>query len=115
MPDARAPLLTDDDVFTPAAESALKEIFSRFDVDKDGNLSRAEIDAFAIAANGEKFDEATIEELSDSFDTTADGKLTLEGFLDMYHLQTLSDEDETWKDLKTFGYDDKLVKSDTQT
>ncbi|KAI8998220.1 hypothetical protein BC832DRAFT_542174 [Gaertneriomyces semiglobifer] len=101
-------LLDDDDVFIPACEAALKEIFHRFDVDKDGALSRDERDAFAVAANGEKFSEESHAELLEYFDCTPDGKLTLEGFLEMYHLQTSSDEDETWKDLKAFGYNEKL-------
>ncbi|KAI9096156.1 hypothetical protein DFS34DRAFT_624178 [Phlyctochytrium arcticum] len=110
---ANIELLTEEDAFIPACEEALKEIFARFDVDKDNSLSREELDNFAIAANGEKFDDATLEELKESFDVTKEGNLTLDGFIDMYHLQTLSDEDETWKDLKKFGYNDQIEKVST--
>ncbi|TPX57203.1 hypothetical protein PhCBS80983_g03983 [Powellomyces hirtus] len=102
-------LLTDLDDFTPAAESAFREIFARFDADGDGALSPAEVDAFAVAANGEKFDKATHAELVSSFETTAAGFLTLAGFLDMLHLQSLADPEETWKDLATLGYAEDLT------
>ncbi|KAI8820679.1 uncharacterized protein EV422DRAFT_567574 [Fimicolochytrium jonesii] len=105
-------LLTISDTWTPAAERALREIFARFDVDKDGALSPAEVDDFAVATNGEKFSEDTHSELTTYFECTDDGKLTLEGFMDMYHLQTLSDEAETWKDLRKLGYDDQLIRAE---
>ncbi|KAJ3286271.1 hypothetical protein HK104_009119 [Borealophlyctis nickersoniae] len=100
-------LLDGEDQFTPDAQAALLEIFARFDKDKDGALNRAELDEFAIASNGEKFDEASVRELLEAFDNQ-DGKLTKDGFLDMFHLQTLSEEEETRKDLLKHGYNEKL-------
>ncbi|RKP08082.1 hypothetical protein THASP1DRAFT_16140 [Thamnocephalis sphaerospora] len=98
----------DDDYFTPACEAALKEIFHRFDKDGDGALSDAELAAFATATNGEPFDEATLEEIRDNFDVTEAGALTLRGFIELYTLQTTSEPEETWNDLRKHGYNDQL-------
>ncbi|KAJ3018483.1 hypothetical protein HKX48_002859 [Thoreauomyces humboldtii] len=117
----RAALLAEDDSFTPAAEHALREIFSRFDKDSDKALSPQEMRAFAVAANGEEvlpcpqtlyiivhishlpnllppallvqFDEDTIAEITSSFQVNEKGWLTEDGFIDMYHLQTLAEDD----------------------
>ncbi|KAJ3055159.1 hypothetical protein HK097_011313 [Rhizophlyctis rosea] len=102
MPN-RKPLLDDNDQFLPEVQKALLEIFDKFDLDKDGKLNNAELDAFAVASNGEPFDDASLNDLFANFDNDK-GKLTKDGFLDMFHLQTLSDEDETYKDLEKHGY-----------
>ncbi|KAI9216260.1 hypothetical protein BC828DRAFT_332435, partial [Blastocladiella britannica] len=104
-------LLDDDDMFTPAFESALKEIFARFDADGDGYLSLDELHAFARTTNDADFDQDTLDQLSEFFaEPTKKPALMVaeEGFLDMYHLQTQNDEDETWKDLGRLGYDFEL-------
>jgi hypothetical protein len=36
------------------------------------------------------------------FEVTEEGNLTANGFMQMYHLQTQNDPDETWNDLKTY-------------
>ncbi|KAJ3071983.1 hypothetical protein HDU98_004471 [Podochytrium sp. JEL0797] len=100
----RAPLLDGDDALLPNVSTALLEIFCRFDDDNDGALNRLELERFAIATNGEKFEEEAIEELKKSFNVNADGHLTRAGFLEMYQLQTLSDPGETWRDLIKHGY-----------
>ena len=92
----------------PQCEAALKEIFDRFDEDKDGSLSNEEIDNFAKACNGGNTLSATEKEELKNFDHTAEGNITLTGFLQMYSLQTMAAEEETWKDLKTLGYNDEL-------
>ncbi|KAJ3401597.1 hypothetical protein CcCBS67573_g06407 [Chytriomyces confervae] len=111
----RAPLLTADDALRANVATALLEIFARFDDDNDGALNRLELERFAVATNGEKFEEAAIDELKKSFNCNADGNLTRTGFLEMYQLQTLSDPNETWKDLIKHGYsiDVKLVNRAT--
>ncbi|RKO88687.1 hypothetical protein BDK51DRAFT_17305 [Blyttiomyces helicus] len=101
-------LLDDNCSLIPAAESALREIFARFDVDKDGCLNESELDAFAVASNGEKFSSDDKEQIWTTFETRAGSKLTEDGFIDMFHLQTTSDEEETWKDLRKHGYGDDL-------
>ncbi|KAI8608142.1 hypothetical protein BC830DRAFT_1234204 [Chytriomyces sp. MP71] len=111
----RAPLLTGDDALRPNVATALLEIFARFDDDNDAALNRIELERFAVATNGEKFEEAAIDELRKSFNCTPEGHLTRTGFLEMYQLQTLSDPNETWKDLIRHGYsiDVKLVNRAT--
>ncbi|KAI9599455.1 hypothetical protein BDF19DRAFT_492928 [Syncephalis fuscata] len=99
---------TEEDFFTPACEAALKEIFNRFDVDKDGALSLKELNAFAVATNGDSFTEETIEEIQENFDVNDNNDLTLRGFLEMYTLQTMSEPEETWRDLRKLGYNDQL-------
>ncbi|KAL1921898.1 uncharacterized protein VTP21DRAFT_10540 [Calcarisporiella thermophila] len=103
------PLVDDeDDGLTVQCEEALVEIFNRYDKDKDGSLNKQELDAFATDTNGCSFDQDTLDEINDFLDVTEEGHLTLQGFLQMYHLQTSNDPMETWKDLKTHGYDENL-------
>ncbi|KAI9341502.1 hypothetical protein BDR26DRAFT_802294, partial [Obelidium mucronatum] len=92
------------DALRPNVSTALLEIFGRFDDDNDGALNRVELERFAIATNGEKFEEEAIDELKKSFNCNAEGNLTRAGFLEMYQLQTLSDPNETWRDLIKHGY-----------
>ncbi|KAI9336642.1 hypothetical protein DFJ73DRAFT_850137 [Zopfochytrium polystomum] len=92
----------------PNVSTALLEIFGRFDDDGDGALSRKELEAFAIATNGEKFEDEAVDELKKSFNVDANDNLTKRGFLEMYQLQTLSDPNETWRDLIKHGYSVKV-------
>ncbi|KAG0319287.1 hypothetical protein BGZ97_002459 [Linnemannia gamsii] len=85
-----------------------KAIFERYDVDKDGALSNAELDAFAKDTNGDVFDEDARAEITEFLDLDNKGQLTLKGFLQMYNLQTSSEPAETWKDLQKHGYDTNL-------
>jgi Ca2+-binding EF-hand superfamily protein len=102
-------LLTDDGDFTPQLEKALLEIFHRHDRDKDSFLNDYELNEFAKMCNGgEGFDELAMEEIKDNFEVSEEGYLTENGFLAMYSLQTNASPEETWKDLKNHGYDDKL-------
>ncbi|KAJ1991790.1 hypothetical protein H4R33_001247 [Dimargaris cristalligena] len=105
-----APLLDDSDDLTPEFEQALSEIFGRYDRDGDQSLNKSELQAFAVFCNGEPFSDEDVSEILESFTTTDDGlALTLPGFIQLYHLQTASgDDEETWKDLKKHGYDAQL-------
>jgi Ca2+-binding EF-hand superfamily protein len=105
-------LLDDEDWFTPSAERVLTEIFEKFDVDKDGALNKNELDAFATATNGTPFDKETLQEIKDAFDVNEKEDLTKKGFFEMYHLQTLSEPKETWKDIKKHGYNKNLQKEE---
>ncbi|KAI9175809.1 hypothetical protein H9P43_006173 [Blastocladiella emersonii ATCC 22665] len=107
----RVPLLDDDDMFMPAFDKALRSIFERFDADKDGYLNVDEVQAFAVATNGKKFDEDTMAEIALYFgddDQKPTMMVSVTGFMDMYHLQSQNDEDETWKDLTRLGFDHEL-------
>ncbi|OMH83269.1 Mitochondrial Rho GTPase 2 [Zancudomyces culisetae] len=88
---------------------ALTEIFSRYDKDGDKALNPVELDNFAIFTNGTSFTDEEINEIKLNLDTDDSGNLTLAGFIELYALQTMAgDCDETWKDLKTHGYNEKL-------
>eukprot|EP00842_Homolaphlyctis_polyrhiza_P000876 jgi/Hompol1/178/HPOL_005248-RA len=108
MTAKRARILDDEDDFTAPARQAFETIFKRFDKDADGVLNQAELDAFAVFSNGAKFDEATLAEIRSYFNVNEHGHMTLRGFLEMFQVQTLGDEDETWKDLRTHGFNEQL-------
>ncbi|KAF9404836.1 hypothetical protein BGZ94_003912 [Podila epigama] len=109
MPLVTPPTLIDEDgALTQECEDALVAIFESYDLDKDGALSNAELDAFAKDTNGDVFDEDTRNEITEFLDLNEKGYLTLKGFLQMYNLQTSSEPEETWKDLQKHGYDTKL-------
>jgi len=107
---AKMPSLIDDDSwdFTDPCKVALEEIFSRYDLDKDGCLNDKELDDFAISCNGKPFDTNSKHEIQENFNVNEKGYLTLEGFLEMYHTQTSAEPEETWKDLQAQGYDNSL-------
>ncbi|KAI9019320.1 hypothetical protein CLU79DRAFT_758231 [Phycomyces nitens] len=103
------------DEFLPRVDQILREIFDRFDKDKDGVLNTKEIQDFAKATNGQPFDDSVIEEIVESFDVNEQNHLTFKGFYQMYHIQSLSDPEETLNDFKKHGYANnlKLVTSRT--
>ncbi|KAJ1974672.1 hypothetical protein H4R35_003501 [Dimargaris xerosporica] len=113
MPKPTA-LLNDDGDLSAQLEQALNEIFARYDQDQDGALKLEELQAFARFSNGEPFSQDEVDEILEYFDTTDDGKaLTLEGFYQLYQLQTASGRDEeTWRDLRKHGYNDQLQRKD---
>lgn len=69
----------------------------------DNEDEESEDDLDDLTADG-AFSEETLGEIFDNFDNINETELTRQGFLDMYHLQTIGDEDETWADLKAHGY-----------
>ena len=103
-----AKLIDGQDAFTPEATQVFTAIFTHFDKDNDGVLSDSELDAFAIATNASPFDDASKQEIRDFFDVDSSKQLTKRGFLEMFLVQTLADEDETWKDLIKLGYNKDL-------
>ena len=102
---AKFKLLNDQWEFTEECKKILEEIFDKFDNDKSGTLSPAELDEFAKACNGgSAFSKEEHESIQDTFKCDKNGDLTREGFLEMMLLQTTGDESETKKDLKALGY-----------
>ncbi|EPQ58210.1 hypothetical protein GLOTRDRAFT_35936 [Gloeophyllum trabeum ATCC 11539] len=71
-------------------------------------LSEEGLDAWAKDTNGVPFSEETKEELRQFLDVTDNGDLTFKGFLQIYQLQTENDEEETWRDLSSHGFDRTL-------
>ncbi|KAL4250397.1 EF-hand domain-containing protein [Abortiporus biennis] len=118
-------LLDDEGAISEQLEECLKHIFAKYcsppplpgpSSKKSGLLVPPEgacltsegLDAWATDTNGKPFDEETKEELADYMDTTDEGFLTFRGFMQVYQLQTENDEEETWKDLSSHGFDRTL-------
>lgn len=118
-------LLDDDGGISEQLEVCLKHIFAKYCTPppipgpsgapvglllppNGAYLSKEGLDAWAIDTNGNPFDDETKEELIDFMDVTDNGDLTFKGFLQVYQLQTENDEEETWKDLSSHGFDRTL-------
>ncbi|KAH8117330.1 hypothetical protein DFH11DRAFT_1816471 [Phellopilus nigrolimitatus] len=66
------------------------------------------LDHWATDTNGSPLPQEAKEEL-ELVDVTEDGNLTFQGFLQIYQLQTENDEEETWRDLSSHGFDRTLT------
>lgn len=76
--------------YTAVGQRLVREIFLRFDVDRDGHLSKAELRHFAMATEGEVYDDETLDDLLRSFRSGPNG-LTLGGFMTLYRETELMD------------------------
>ena len=88
------------------------EIFDRFDIDKDGALDDVELDNFVLKCSGRVFSQEEKNDILENFDINDKKQLKKSGFIQMYSLQTMSEPEETWKDLQSLGYslsDDKII------
>ncbi|KAF8628421.1 hypothetical protein AX15_003942 [Amanita polypyramis BW_CC] len=117
-------LLDEDGAISDKLEACLKHIFAKYcnpPVEKresfngqlltpppSAYLSPQGLDEWARDTNGVPFSKETKEELIEFLDVTDDGGLTLKGFFQIYQLQTENDEEETWRDLSTHGFDRRL-------
>ncbi|KAJ1031849.1 hypothetical protein NDA13_002235 [Ustilago tritici] len=127
----KAALLDDEGDLTEKLESALIRIFARYsssykkahpDVDAFGSnassslprpaatdvLTEADLDRFSSVANGAALPQESKDEIKEFLDTDEEGNLSFRGFVEMYHLQSDNDPEETWKDLDKLGFDDQL-------
>ena len=85
-------------------KTILREVFDRFDADKDGALSHAEFSAFAkVAGHGDNVSSEEFAQLN-MFSVDASGSLTRLGFEQMYLQQTNFEPADTWRDLTRLGY-----------
>ena len=71
-------------------------------------LTEADLDAFSTVTNGAALPQESKDEIREFLDTDDKGNLTLRGFIEMYHLQSDNEPEETWKDLGKLGFDDAL-------
>ncbi|KAA1474925.1 hypothetical protein DENSPDRAFT_782634 [Dentipellis sp. KUC8613] len=119
-------LLDVDGAISRQLETCLKHIFAKYCTPKPSSsnagekhlallyppagayLDQAGLDSWARDTNGAPFSEETKEELQEFLDVTDDGGLTFKGFMQIYQLQTENDEEETWRDLSSHGFDRKL-------
>ena len=107
-----APLL--DERARPSEELklALREIFTRFDVDKDGALSHAELTQLIRTLNGSDPSPTTLRNLTRNFKSNKKNALLLDGFVEFYRRQTVDDPEETRADLAKLGYNRALQLSE---
>jgi len=116
-------LLDEEDAITDQLEACLKHIFAKYCMPAvpkasdattllvpppDAYLAEGGLQKWAVDTNGQPFSDETKEEMAEFFDITDDGCLTFKGFMQLYQLQTESDEEETWKDLAKHGFDRSL-------
>ncbi|TFY82974.1 hypothetical protein EWM64_g1041 [Hericium alpestre] len=119
-------LLDDDGAISAQLERCLKHIFAKYCMPAPEPISAIDrkvallhppegafldqkgLDVWARDTNGAPFSAETKEELQEFLDVTDDGGLTFKGFLQIYQLQTENDEEETWRDLSSHGFDRKL-------
>lgn len=71
-------------------------------------LTEADLDRFSSVANGAALPQESKDEIKEFLDTDKEGNLSFRGFVEMYHLQSDNDPQETWKDLDKLGFDDQL-------
>ncbi|EJD05817.1 uncharacterized protein FOMMEDRAFT_104082 [Fomitiporia mediterranea MF3/22] len=119
-------LLDDEGAVSEKFERCLKHIFAKYCTPKATPPSASKsldaqllvppenayftpeaLDQWAIDTNGSPLPNEAKEEL-ELLDGTEEGYLTFQGFLQIYQLQTESDEEETWKDLFSHGFDRNL-------
>ncbi|TDL27351.1 hypothetical protein BD410DRAFT_782443 [Rickenella mellea] len=72
-------------------------------------LTPAALDRWAVDTNGAPFSAEAKDELKEFLDVNEGGDLTFNGFLQIYQLQTENDEEETWRDLSSHGFDRSLT------
>ncbi|PWO01059.1 UPF0029-domain-containing protein [Tilletiopsis washingtonensis] len=117
----RAELLDDSEDLAQSLVDVLAVIFSRFcapapaqplrlgdQPPADGALDSEALDRWATATNGQPLPEDQKEEITEFLDCDDEGRLTFKGFVEMYHLQTTAEPDETWRDLKAHGFGEDL-------
>ncbi|KZT11231.1 uncharacterized protein LAESUDRAFT_259003 [Laetiporus sulphureus 93-53] len=116
-------LLDEDGAISEQLEACLKHIFAKYCTPRpapppkgftllsppnDAYLTAEGLDMWARDTNGAPFDDATKGEILEFMDVTDNGDLTFKGFIQVYQLQTENDEEETWRDLSSHGFDRTL-------
>ena len=76
--------------YTAAGLRLVRLVFERFDQDNDGHLSKPELRNFAMATEGEVYDDETLDDLLKSFRSGVAG-MTLQGFVQLYRETELMD------------------------
>jgi len=135
-------LLDDDGDLTPEFETCLAFIFSKYCtptptsrplhwlstgglerpapppvdwIPEEAFMSEEALDQWATDTNGHPLSDDMKNEILDSIDTNDDGHLTFGGLLQIYQLQTSMEEEETWRDLASHGFDRNLELAPTRS
>ncbi|KAH7107541.1 hypothetical protein BKA62DRAFT_683700 [Auriculariales sp. MPI-PUGE-AT-0066] len=111
-----AQLLDEDGNLSDLFEACLAHIFAKYCSPKpfggrpspDSVMDGAALDVWARDTNGVPFSQESIDEMKEYLDVDEQGNLTYKGFLQIYTLQTENDEEETWRDLSSHGFDRSL-------
>ncbi|KAM0753772.1 hypothetical protein T439DRAFT_322661 [Meredithblackwellia eburnea MCA 4105] len=72
------------------------------------SMSREDLERFSSDTNGQSMTDETYTEITEFFDIVEGDRLTFKGFLQLYQLQTENDEEETARDLTSWGFDKNL-------
>ncbi|KAM9956982.1 hypothetical protein ACTFIR_003719 [Dictyostelium discoideum] len=108
VPNLNIPFIIINGGVTKKFITVLREIFDRFDRNKDNCLNKAEMKLYSKAVNGQELDLQSLQSMLDGYDSHPRNGLTFTGFVELYVNQTIEDSSETLKDLKTLGYDSEL-------
>ncbi|KAM9992288.1 hypothetical protein ACTFIY_009730 [Dictyostelium cf. discoideum] len=108
IPNLNIPFIIINGGVTKKFITVLREIFDRFDRNKDNCLNKAEMKLYSKAVNGQELDLQSLQSMLDGYDSHPRNGLTFTGFVELYVNQTIEDSSETLKDLKTLGYDSEL-------
>jgi len=85
-------LLASSGALSPDACAYIGRVFAQYDVDADGGLSRAELNAFNRATGSDELDDEDLQFLLGSFENhAASGGLSAKGF-EQYHKYALEDD-----------------------
>ncbi len=118
-PPKQAPLLMDSSIsyqrwpeakYSPAAEAAFAEMFSRFSF--DGFMTPVQFRLYLVACGvgGSNVAISRIQNIFKRVDTTPAGDMTQQGFLDFYKEASVSRPDSVRKDLRQHGYDTRTLQ-----
>ncbi|KAK3234255.1 hypothetical protein CYMTET_55474 [Cymbomonas tetramitiformis] len=100
----RVDIIEKDGSATGDFERVLRDIFDRFDADKDEKLSQEELNCFARACNdGVPFSADELSEIVTYFDVDEGNRLTFQGFKELMVTQSCSRPEDTWRDLERLG------------
>jgi len=99
---------TNNNSYSEKGLHLIRQIFDYLDLDKDSQLNMTEIDTFGSITNGRVWTEEEHEIWCQTYECE-EGKLTWLGFLQFIGTQCHSDPNETWKDLRRFGFNHLLV------
>ncbi|KJE92276.1 hypothetical protein CAOG_03278 [Capsaspora owczarzaki ATCC 30864] len=102
-----------DDYLSEDLQEVLTRIFARFDRDGDHAWNRQELDSFVFATNQQHVTDQFWRAIRQNFTCNARGHLLQEGLFEFYLRQTLDDPEETWKDMRTHGFDSFLRSDET--
>jgi hypothetical protein len=108
----KVPLLQErstwDSELVPEAKEAFTQLFA--EVARKGGMDASDIIEYR-EKSGAKVNMPQAKVILDRFHTTADGRLSLEGFLQFYADLASYNPKEAWKDLHTFGFKNDLSRN----